>query len=110
MKTLVSLALESSDAGLRVLDQRELPHQERWTACRDPEHMVELISTLAVRGAPLIGVAAAPALADHARQLAGAYELHGARARLRVARPTAGNVIGTLGCVPMLLALAARTR
>lgn len=93
MKTLVSLALESDDNGLRLLDQRLLPHEERWLTCREPEHMVELIQGLAVRGAPLIGVAAALAVAHYARAGASPAQLAAASARLRGARPTAVNLM-----------------
>lgn len=96
MKTLTALALTSDSAALHVLDQRLLPHEERWVACRDPDHMVELIQTLAVRGAPLIGVAAALALAHHAHQGASVAELRASAARLRSARPTAVNLMAAV--------------
>ncbi len=43
---------------LRVLDQRALPREERYLSCETPEQVHEAIRTLAVRGAPAIGVAA----------------------------------------------------
>jgi methylthioribose-1-phosphate isomerase len=96
MKTLTSLALTSDSAALCVLDQRALPHEEAWLVCRDPEHMVELIQTLAVRGAPLIGVAAALALAHYAQNGATVAELRLAAERLRAARPTAVNLMAAV--------------
>jgi len=102
MKTLTSLALKSNTDGLYVLDQRLLPHEERWLSCADPDHMVELIRGLAVRGAPLIGIAAALAVAHHARRGASAVELRSAAARLRGARPTAVNL---MAAIDRLLAL-----
>jgi len=102
VKALSSLGLRSSDEGLFVLDQRALPHEERWLKCDGPETMVELIKTLAVRGAPLIGVAAALSLAHHARQGAGVESLRDAALRLRAARPTAVNL---MAAVDRLLAL-----
>jgi len=53
---------ESSDA-VRLLDQRLLPAEETWLALRDADGVADAIRTLAVRGAPAIGVAAAYALA-----------------------------------------------
>jgi methylthioribose-1-phosphate isomerase len=106
MKTLTSLALISDPNGLRVLDQRLLPHEEQWVTCRDPDHMVELIQGLAVRGAPLIGVAAALAVAHYANRGVSAEELRGACARLRGARPTAVNL---MAAIDRLLALAELT-
>ncbi|MEI9938434.1 MAG: S-methyl-5-thioribose-1-phosphate isomerase [Pseudomonadota bacterium] len=96
MKTLTSLALKSNADGLYVLDQRLLPHEERWVTCADPEHMVELIRGLAVRGAPLIGIAAALAVAHHARRGAGVDELRAVATRLRGARPTAVNLMAAI--------------
>ena len=44
---------------LRLLDQRRLPAEERWIGCADPAAVAEAIRSLAVRGAPAIGIAAA---------------------------------------------------
>lgn len=96
MKSLTSLALTSDPSGLRVLDQRRLPHEEHWVTCRDPEHMIELIQGLAVRGAPLIGVAAALAMAHYAESGANAEAIRSASTRLRAARPTAVNLMAAI--------------
>ena len=106
MKTLSSLALTSDTTALRVLDQRLLPHEERWVTVRDPAHMVELIQGLAVRGAPLIGVAAALAVAHYANGGASAEQLRAESARLRGARPTAVNL---MAAIDRLLGLAELT-
>jgi methylthioribose-1-phosphate isomerase len=81
--TVVPLRFE--DGALLVLDQRALPAQEQWIRCTGPEAVAECIRTLAVRGAPAIGIAAAygMALTDEPR---AAAEL------LRGARPTAVNL------------------
>jgi len=73
------------DGALLVLDQRRLPAAERWLRCESPEQVAEAIRTLAVRGAPAIGLAAAYglALADDPE---GAYDV------LAGARPTAVNL------------------
>jgi methylthioribose-1-phosphate isomerase len=102
MKPLTSLALKSNAEGLFVLDQRLLPHEEHWVTCSGPEHMVELIQGLAVRGAPLIGIAAALAVAHHARRGASPQELRNASTLLRSARPTAVNL---MAAIDRLLAL-----
>lgn len=44
---------------LKVLDQRALPEQELYIECKSMEDVSAAIQTLAVRGAPTIGVAAA---------------------------------------------------
>ena len=55
--------LRFEDGALLVLDQRALPAEERWIRCERPEQVADCIRTLAVRGAPAIGLAAAYGLA-----------------------------------------------
>ena len=62
MKPADSLALRHDGRRLWILDQTLLPHQELWLDASDPDAMVLHIRRLAVRGAPLIGVAAALSL------------------------------------------------
>ena len=72
-----------------VLDQRRLPEEEVELECRSAAEVAEAISTLAVRGAPAIGIAAAYGYA-----LAGVRGdgLDGAAATLLASRPTAVNL------------------
>jgi methylthioribose-1-phosphate isomerase len=65
--------LRYEDGALMILDQRALPGEERWIRCESPEQVAECIRTLAVRGAPAIGIAAAygMALAQRAPVAAG---------------------------------------
>ncbi|BDU71844.1 S-methyl-5-thioribose-1-phosphate isomerase [Mesoterricola silvestris] len=93
MKTADSLALRHDGRRLRILDQTLLPHREEWLEVPDPDAMVLHIRRLAVRGAPLIGVAAALSLATFAQDGAGPAELRLAAAHLRRARPTAVNLM-----------------
>ena len=44
---------------LRILDQTLLPREERYLVLESVEAVAEAIGTLRVRGAPLIGIAAA---------------------------------------------------
>ncbi len=46
-----------------ILDQRLLPHQEKSLRCTTPEQVISAIKTMAIRGAPAVGVAGALALA-----------------------------------------------
>jgi methylthioribose-1-phosphate isomerase len=55
--------LRFDDGVLLILDQRALPAEERWLRCERPGQVAEAIRTLAVRGAPAIGLAAAYGLA-----------------------------------------------
>ena len=47
------------DGYLELVDQRRLPSEFVMLQCRDVETLFEAIKTLAVRGAPAIGVAGA---------------------------------------------------
>ena len=94
---------EYSAGRLRLLDQRRLPHEEVFLECESAVETAEAIRDLAVRGAPLIGVAAAYGLCAEARRVAArvpddldvALEL-GAE-RLVSARPTAVNLALAVG-------------
>lgn len=57
------------DGHLVLLDQRKLPHQVFYLAIHKPPHLFEAIQTLAVRGAPAIGVAAAYGICLGLKQL-----------------------------------------
>jgi methylthioribose-1-phosphate isomerase len=81
--------LRWEDGALLVLDQRRLPAEEAWVRCRTAAEVAECIRSMAVRGAPAIGIAAAYGIALAAR--AGA-DLEAAAALLRDTRPTAANL------------------
>ncbi|HPW54307.1 MAG: S-methyl-5-thioribose-1-phosphate isomerase [Thermoanaerobaculaceae bacterium] len=78
--------------GLEVLDQRQLPWRQAWIEVRDAAHAVHLIRALAVRGAPLLGITAAYALALEALRTRDLPRLRIAAGRLAAARPTAVNL------------------
>jgi methylthioribose-1-phosphate isomerase len=75
-------------ARLHVLDQTRLPTEEVVLELRGVDDAIEAIQRLAVRGAPLIGVVAAYALAMEAART-GSLD---AADRLAAARPTAVNL------------------
>jgi methylthioribose-1-phosphate isomerase len=81
--------LRWEDGALLVLDQRRLPAEEFWLRCDSVEQVADCIRTLAVRGAPAIGLAGAYGMAL-ARQ-AGEDE-RAAATVLRQTRPTAVNL------------------
>lgn len=92
MKNLLSLALRVENNTLLVLNQTKLPFVSEWIACERPEQMAQLIKILAVRGAPLIGIAAALSLARYVEQGATHDEIEAAATLLIHARPTAVNL------------------
>lgn len=96
LPTLDSVALRFDGARLQVLDQRLLPDESRWLDANDPAAMAEHIRVLSVRGAPLIGVAAALSLGLYAREAVGDDRWRAAAAHLRAARPTAVNLMNAI--------------
>ena len=79
--------------GLRLLDQRELPEREHYLHLTDVEGVARAIESMAVRGAPAIGCAAAfgvalAALASRGGPEALAKEVEAACERLARTRPT----------------------
>ena len=96
MSQFDSLALRYQDGKVFLLDQTLLPHEERWLEASLVTTMIEAIKLLRVRGAPLIGVAAAFALGSLSRKGAKADEIRAAGRALREARPTAVNLAGAV--------------
>ena len=76
-----------------LLDQRRLPDEEVELRCATAAEVAEAIRTLAVRGAPAIGVAAAYGYALAAEQ---GEDLDAAYAALAGSRPTAVNLVWAL--------------
>ena len=64
--------IEWTDQGIRMLDQRLLPAEEKYLMLRSYEEVAEAIKKMVVRGAPAIGVSAAMGLALGASQSVGA--------------------------------------
>lgn len=82
---------------LEMLDQRLLPRRIEWIPCRNATEVATGITTMIVRGAPAIGVAAAYGLALEARRAVERHaplevSLEPAAALLRRSRPTAVNL------------------
>jgi methylthioribose-1-phosphate isomerase len=79
------------DDRLLILDQRLLPRRIKFVTCRTAEDVALAIRSMALRGAPLIGVAAAYGMVLAARRGRAALECAGRL--LRRARPTAVNLM-----------------
>jgi methylthioribose-1-phosphate isomerase len=85
------------DGGVRMLDQTRLPGEEAYIEVRTIDEMAAAIQQLKVRGAPLIGIAAAMGLAAAAAREADRGALtsawvEAAAERLASERPTAVNL------------------
>ncbi|MFB6440850.1 S-methyl-5-thioribose-1-phosphate isomerase [Streptomyces sp. NPDC056411] len=91
-------SLHWEDGAIVTIDQRVLPHTHRQLRLRTVDEVIEAITTLAVRGAPAIGLTGALGVALSAlrhRQPGGGVDEPPVRAdaqRLVAARPTAVNL------------------
>lgn len=108
--------LNGDSVEIEVLDQRKLPDEENWISVKHLDDMIQLIQQLAVRGAPLIGVAAAVAAAQEAflrtREGRGTrqFDHFSFRERLRdlrAARPTAVNLMWAVDRLDQMVAASA---
>jgi methylthioribose-1-phosphate isomerase len=86
------VALRFEDGVLRAIDQTALPWRERELELRTADDVAGAIRRLAIRGAPLIGVAAAYGVALELARDFAPDTLDKAVAVLRAARPTAVNL------------------
>ncbi|HID11605.1 MAG TPA: S-methyl-5-thioribose-1-phosphate isomerase [Candidatus Latescibacteria bacterium] len=92
--------LKWEDGAVRILDQTELPGRVVYRTCRDVGSMAEAISSLRIRGAPLIGIAAAYGVvlgvwgAEDEGELW--RRLEAASERIASTRPTAVNLFWAL--------------
>src|SRR3954468_12300204 len=77
---------------VHIIDQARLPFSFETATLASPEAIADAIRTMRVRGAPLIGVAAAFGLAMAAARDPGDEALVQAAAMLRSTRPTAVNL------------------
>lgn len=96
LEGLTSTALCYQGGALKILDQTLLPHEERWLTCQTVDELCEIICSLRVRGAPLIGVSVGLMLGHLAACGADLKTLQNASARLRATRPTAVNLMNSL--------------
>ena len=99
-------AVAYADGVLRLLDQRRLPFAEEYLDCRSAQDVAAAIRSLAVRGAPAIGIAAAWGVVLAARQ---GVALDACITALRSARPTAVNLMWALDRMRARIAAGADT-
>ena len=100
--------LEADGATVGTIDQTLLPHRYAAIRLETVEDAARAIKTMQVRGAPLIGAAAAYGMALAARQDASDAALERAYALLLTTRPTAINLKWALD--EMIAALRNRAR
>ncbi len=92
-----ALSLKLKNNELFILDQQMLPATEKWILVENPDHMIQIIKDLKVRGAPLIGVAAALSLALwYQKSSATQSQFTQEALKLKEARPTAVNLMNAI--------------
>ncbi len=99
MQPIQAVAWSEDGDGVRILDQRLLPEREEYRDLRTVDDVCEAIKTLAVRGAPAIGIAAAMGLSLSVKRGTNenpVFAMGVADARLRGTRPTAVNLTRAL--------------
>jgi methylthioribose-1-phosphate isomerase len=90
--------VEWTNEGVRMLDQRLLPNEEKYLTLRSYEEVADAIKQMAVRGAPAIGVSAAMGLALGASQSVGTsiadleFDFNFMCKVMEATRPTAVNL------------------
>ena len=89
-------AVKAGRDNIEILDQRRLPASVEFLTCRNAADVIMAIQTLAVRGAPAIGIAGLYALWLEALTLQGGPDfwrnLEAGKERIKHARPTAVNL------------------
>ena len=89
---LCSLRWDATAGAVAIIDQTLLPHTLRWCHLDSLPDYCHAISSMQVRGAPLIGITAAFGLACALAEDDSADNLERARASLLATRPTAVNL------------------
>jgi len=77
---------------VEIIDQTRLPHVFEIARIQNLQQMIAAIKTMQVRGAPLIGAAAAYGMALAVLESASDQQLNAAAAQLIASRPTAVNL------------------
>ena len=90
---LDGFAIRYNQGRLSILNQQKLPAEEEWIDVKTPEQMVEIITDLKVRGAPMIGIAAVLSLSQLAEQGGSKEVIQKAAELLKRSRPTAVNLV-----------------
>lgn len=89
---LYTISIDPLGHKVSVLDQRALPHRVEYLNLRSWQDACEAIQDMAVRGAPLIGVTGAAAVALAAEKSTEEADLRRAAGVVKESRPTAINL------------------
>ena len=106
--------IDWQDSAIVMIDQRKLPGQEIWVRCTTAPEVARAISTMVIRGAPAIGVAAAMGIALGMRRSkatgtrAFATEFQKTCSLMAATRPTAVNLFWAIDRMKRTFGEAAR--
>ena len=92
-----SLWADEAQGVIQIIDQTRLPHVFETATLKSASEVAEAIKTMRVRGAPLIGVAAAFGIALAVSRDPSDESISKASAMLRKTRPTAVNLAWAIG-------------
>ena len=92
-----SLWADAAQGVVHIIDQARLPHVFETATLRTADEMARAIKSMRVRGAPLIGVAAAHGIALAVSRDPSDASISEASNRLRATRPTAVNLAWAIG-------------
>jgi len=100
---------------LDLLDQRKLPDEVCYVSCKTHEEVAKCISDMVVRGAPIIGIAAAYGITlcidENNKDVSKARQaFYDAKFCLEQARPTAKNIFFALGSMEACFNLSIRRK
>jgi methylthioribose-1-phosphate isomerase len=102
--------IEWKDKYVRILDQRKLPDAVHYIDCKDAFSVARAIKTMAIRGAPAIGVTAAMGIALASRKIRTHHpesfrrEIEKVCDRMGQTRPTAVNLFWAIHRMRRILA------
>ena len=99
--------IQWTDAGIVMIDQTRLPLIEEFVTCRTYREVAQAITTMVIRGAPAIGVAAAMGVALgvlHASEATLDSEFETICSTLAATRPTAVNLFWAIDRMQRLYA------
>jgi methylthioribose-1-phosphate isomerase len=95
---------------IRLLDQRKLPQEVRYLECKDASSVAQAIRSMAIRGAPVIGVTAAMGIALAAKKIQSRRpgdfreRIEKVCNQMRATRPTAVNLFWAIDRMKGILA------
>lgn len=108
---LYTISIDPLARKVSVLDQRLLPHRVEYLEVKTWQDACEAIADMAVRGAPLIGVTGAAAVALAAEKSVADSDLKRVSEAIKEARPTAVNLAWAVDyVVKRLLGMPAEKR